>query len=83
VAEAVGQLRRELWRPRAELVALVKPTYELHAASLAAGPVEVARATEQARRGLEAAGWGITASSESPVKGSRDAVEVFLLARRR
>lgn len=66
-----------------ELLALVKPMFELHLGRLpddqAAGLVE---AIATARAGAEAAGWTVVDDAESPVRGNGGAVEGFIHARR-
>jgi 23S rRNA (cytidine1920-2'-O)/16S rRNA (cytidine1409-2'-O)-methyltransferase len=82
VSEAVPQLDRlRLW-PKAHLIALVKPTFELRASRLAIEPEQVVAAADAAARALSEAGWQIAGRSQSPVRGSRGAVEVLLYARR-
>ena len=44
VAEAMGQIDQHLLAPAAQLIALVKPTFELHTAVLADQPDQVAAA---------------------------------------
>jgi predicted rRNA methylase YqxC with S4 and FtsJ domains len=36
IADAIGQIDRQMLAPAAQLIALVKPTFELHAASASA-----------------------------------------------
>jgi 23S rRNA (cytidine1920-2'-O)/16S rRNA (cytidine1409-2'-O)-methyltransferase len=78
LTDALPQLRYG-----SELVALVKPMFELHLGRLpddqAAGLVE---ATLTARTGAEAAGWTVVDDAESPVRGNGGAVEGFIHARR-
>ena len=38
IADAIGRVDRQLLTPAAQLIALVKPTFELHAAALADQP---------------------------------------------
>lgn len=67
--------------PAADLVALVKPMFELRLAA----PPDVARLPEaeaHAARGIAAAGWHVVASIPSPVPGARGALELLLHARR-
>lgn len=78
LADALPQLDRGLVAPGGHLLALVKPTYELHARSLAADPEAVARAVEVVRRAMERLGWSVVAEAPSAVMGSRGAVEVFV-----
>jgi 23S rRNA (cytidine1920-2'-O)/16S rRNA (cytidine1409-2'-O)-methyltransferase len=80
VAEAVGQVDRRLLAPAAQLIALVKPTFELHAATLADQPPQVAAAVQAAARALEDQGWRILGRQPSPILGARGAVEVLLHA---
>jgi 23S rRNA (cytidine1920-2'-O)/16S rRNA (cytidine1409-2'-O)-methyltransferase len=81
VADAIGQIDRRMLVPAAELVALVKPTFELHAAVLASHPQQVAAAVEAAGRALEVHGWRVQGQQPSPVQGARGAVEVLVHAR--
>jgi 23S rRNA (cytidine1920-2'-O)/16S rRNA (cytidine1409-2'-O)-methyltransferase len=81
LARAVPQLSRVALAPDAELVALVKPMFEL---GMAAPPAEdrLPEALRSAVIGIEAAGWVVRATMRSPVPGSRGAVELFVAARR-
>jgi 23S rRNA (cytidine1920-2'-O)/16S rRNA (cytidine1409-2'-O)-methyltransferase len=83
IADAIPQLDQLDLAPGAELVSLVKPTFELHQGRLAAGPGQVTQAVSKAGEALEGAGWDPAGQVASPVPGSRGAVEVLLLARRR
>jgi 23S rRNA (cytidine1920-2'-O)/16S rRNA (cytidine1409-2'-O)-methyltransferase len=83
VADALPQLRRELLTPGARLVALVKPTYELRSAALAADRVSVRRAVARAVAAMQREGWDVQQTVRSPVTGSKGAVEVFVSARLR
>jgi 23S rRNA (cytidine1920-2'-O)/16S rRNA (cytidine1409-2'-O)-methyltransferase len=80
VADAVPQLNARLLAPGAHLVALVKPTYELHASALAAEPNDVEAAVASALCALRREGWSVEGSVSSPVTGSKGAVEVFVHA---
>ncbi len=82
LAAAIPQLGGMTVRDGADLVALVKPMYELGRAELP-DPSELPAAVAAASAGIEAAGWTVVATMESPVRGSRDAVEGLLHARRR
>ena len=81
LAAAVPQLAGLAFQPGAELVALVKPMYELGLSHLPA-PDEAPRAVEVARGPIEALGWQVCGVMESPVRGHHGAVEFFLHARR-
>jgi len=80
IAEAIGQVDRRLLTPSAQLIALVKPTFELRAAALASQPRQVSAAVAAAARALEAHGWQVLAQLPSPILGARGAVEVLLHA---
>jgi len=80
VAEAIGQVDRLLLAPAAQLIALVKPTFELHAATLADQPQQVAAAAQTAAHALEDHGWRILGQQPSPILGAKGAVEIFIHA---
>jgi 23S rRNA (cytidine1920-2'-O)/16S rRNA (cytidine1409-2'-O)-methyltransferase len=80
VANAIGQVDRRILAPTAQLIALVKPTFELHSAQLADQPGQVAAAAEAAARALADYGWRVLGKEPSPVPGAKGAVEVFLYA---
>jgi 23S rRNA (cytidine1920-2'-O)/16S rRNA (cytidine1409-2'-O)-methyltransferase len=69
VADAIGQLDRRLLAPDARLIALVKPTFELHAAALADQPDQVSAAVAAASRGLDEHGWKVLSQAPSPDPG--------------
>jgi 23S rRNA (cytidine1920-2'-O)/16S rRNA (cytidine1409-2'-O)-methyltransferase len=80
LAEAVPQLSgRVRLAGGCDLVALVKPQFEL---GLARPPRSTHEATERAAAAIEAAGWRVVATAESPVTGRRGAVEALLHATR-
>jgi 23S rRNA (cytidine1920-2'-O)/16S rRNA (cytidine1409-2'-O)-methyltransferase len=80
LAEAVPQLSgRVRLAATADLVALVKPQFEL---GLARPPRSTREATEHAAAAIEAAGWRVVATVESPVRGRRGSVEAFVHATR-
>ena len=80
VADAIGQVDRQLLAPAAQLIALVKPTFELHSATLADQPQQVAQAAEAAARALEDRGWRVLGQQPSPILGAKGAVEILLHA---
>jgi 23S rRNA (cytidine1920-2'-O)/16S rRNA (cytidine1409-2'-O)-methyltransferase len=82
VADALPQLDPGLLSASAQLVVLVKPTYELHAPTLAADPVSVSRALARVQRAMVQHGWSVVSHVPSPITGSRGAVEVFVHAAR-
>lgn len=82
LADGLPQLDLDL-AAAADLVALVKPMFELHLAALpddqrAALPAAI----DAAAAGAVAAGWTVVASCESPVLGRNGAVEGFIHATR-
>lgn len=75
LADAAPQLEALTIAPGADLVALVKPMYEL---GLAAPPDSGAlrqKAVEQAASGFEQCGWRFCQAIESPVLGSHGSIE--------
>ena len=80
IADAIGQIDRQMLAPAAQLIALVKPTFELHAATLADQPQQIATATKTAVRALEDHGWRILGQQPSPILGAKGAVETLLHA---
>jgi 23S rRNA (cytidine1920-2'-O)/16S rRNA (cytidine1409-2'-O)-methyltransferase len=79
---AVPQLDAVPIAADAELVALVKPMFELALASAPADDERVGRALELAVAGIECAGWSVAGAMESPVRGARGAREQLVYARR-
>jgi 23S rRNA (cytidine1920-2'-O)/16S rRNA (cytidine1409-2'-O)-methyltransferase len=82
VSRAVPLLERVLLAPGIDLVALVKPMFELGLANAPEDPEQLEAAAATARRGVEYAGWRVLAEMDSPVRGARGAVEFLLHARR-
>jgi 23S rRNA (cytidine1920-2'-O)/16S rRNA (cytidine1409-2'-O)-methyltransferase len=65
-----------------ELVALVKPAFELGLSAAPTDPGTLRRALSAAASSIERAGWSVAGTMESPVRGSRGAVEFLIHARR-
>jgi predicted rRNA methylase YqxC with S4 and FtsJ domains len=83
IAEAVPQLEALRIANDADLVALVKPMYELRLATPPQDERSILAALEAARRGVEGTDrWRIAGSMPSPVAGARGARELLLHARR-
>ena len=82
VAGALPHLERLCLAPGADLLALVKPTFELHRPTLAARPADVAAALRLAAGAAEALGWTVLATCEAPRTGRRGAREAFIHAHR-
>ena len=66
-----------------ELVGLVKPMFELERGELPEDPADLAEAGRRAAADADAAGWEVLLVTESAVRGSQGAVELFVWARRR
>jgi predicted rRNA methylase YqxC with S4 and FtsJ domains len=82
LANAVPQLDRIRLAANVEAVALVKAQFELGVAGQPRSSEAIRDAVARAAAGFEAAGWRVLASRESPVAGTRGAVEHLLHARR-
>ena len=81
LADAVPQLAARIEvAAGADLVALVKPMFELHLDHAPTDPESLAAALEAAQAGVTAAGLTVVATIESPVRGSKGALEGFLHA---
>jgi 23S rRNA (cytidine1920-2'-O)/16S rRNA (cytidine1409-2'-O)-methyltransferase len=82
LADALPQLNRVQLHPRAHLVALVKPTFELHRGEAASSEVEVDEAVSIASRAMRLAGWAVLGQCAAPTTGKKRSKEVFLLGRK-
>lgn len=82
LARAVPQLAQLAFAKTAELIALVKPMFELALADAPDDGAMLAEALRRATAGIEVAGWVVTAAIESPVRGHHGAKEMLLHARR-
>lgn len=82
VATAAGQLEALEISPTADLIALVKPAFELCLAELPTDQSSFDSALEHARQGLERHRWVVAGSIRSPVTGAGGAIEFLLHARR-
>jgi len=83
IALAVPQLGSLRFAPGADLIALVKPMYELGLEHPPRRRADRRRAVAAAEAGVRSAGWLPLGSIGSPVPGSRGAVEHLIHARRR
>jgi len=83
VASALGQLDGLSLAPKAWVVALVKPTFELRSGRLAGSPEQVSIAVAKARQALLRHGWEPSGEVASPLTGAGGAIEVLLLGKRR
>jgi 23S rRNA (cytidine1920-2'-O)/16S rRNA (cytidine1409-2'-O)-methyltransferase len=83
LAAAIPQLNgRVRLAADADLVALVKPQFELGLPEPPTEPADLARARTAAAGGIAAAGWAVTGVIPSPVRGTRGSAEFLLHARR-
>jgi 23S rRNA (cytidine1920-2'-O)/16S rRNA (cytidine1409-2'-O)-methyltransferase len=81
VASAVAQLDGVAFAPTAELVALVKPMFELACATAPRDHESLAEALLSAAAAVERHGWRVLSSFASPVAGGNGAREGWLHAR--
>ena len=81
LSAAAAQLDRIHLAPRADLVGLVKPMFELRRATAPVDDASLAEALAVAIAGVEAAGWEVVSSTDSPVLGAHGARELLLHAR--
>lgn len=82
LARALPQLDRVVLARDADLIALVKPMFELALAEPPSAEDVLAEALRRASAGIEAAGWAVVASIPSPVLGHHGAKELLVHARR-
>jgi 23S rRNA (cytidine1920-2'-O)/16S rRNA (cytidine1409-2'-O)-methyltransferase len=80
LARAAPQLARIPFVAGADLVALVKPMFELGLATAPVDDASLAEATRRAAEGLAAAGFTVVATMASPVAGGGGAREGFVHA---
>jgi 23S rRNA (cytidine1920-2'-O)/16S rRNA (cytidine1409-2'-O)-methyltransferase len=83
IADAIPQLGVLSLAPDAELIALVKPMFELHLARLPRDPQQLAGAVDRAATALAAHGWSVVEEFASPIRGRNGAIEFFVHAVRR
>lgn len=83
LAAAAPQLNQISIAAAADLIALVKPQFELNRATLPHARADLDAALAQASRAFEQNGWTVQAAIDSPVLGSRGAKELLLHAKRR
>ncbi len=82
LADGVPQLSGLSFAAGADLVALVKPMFELRLGEPPDDRPALEEALSRATAGVEAAGWRVVASMDSPVRGGGGAAELFLHAQR-
>ena len=81
LADALPQIDAEMFAPGAHVLALVKPTYELRAATLVTHTTAVRDAVNAVIQAITRLGWSVAGTAPCAVGGSRGAVEVFVHAR--
>jgi 23S rRNA (cytidine1920-2'-O)/16S rRNA (cytidine1409-2'-O)-methyltransferase len=82
IAGAIGQIDRRLLAADADLIALIKPTFELRAGIVAIQPHQISAAVASAAMALTHNGWEVIGRERSPILGANGAIEEFLHARR-
>lgn len=82
LASAVPQLGNLAFASDCDLVALVKPMFELALPEAPTDDATLARALRLATIGIEQAGWSVVGSMASPVRGHQGAKELLVHARR-
>jgi len=82
VADAVPQIEPLPFSPDADLIALVKPMFELGVDTPPEDDVSLRRALQLAVAGVERTQWRVAGTMPSPVTGSKGAREWLLHARR-
>lgn len=82
LADAVPQLEAVGITQDADLIALVKPMFELHLSQPPEDHASLRAALRRAEEGIGAGAWDVLGSIESPVRGGRGAVEFLVHARR-
>jgi 23S rRNA (cytidine1920-2'-O)/16S rRNA (cytidine1409-2'-O)-methyltransferase len=70
VATAVGQLRGVAVAEQADLIALVKPMFELRRGTTPSDRASLSHALAHAAAGVAVAGWEVVAHADSPVRGA-------------
>lgn len=80
LSDAVAQLDRVRLASGAELVGLVKPMFELKAATAPSDRASLDAALARAVDGVTAAGWSVVDTMDSPHRGAGGAPELFLHA---
>jgi 23S rRNA (cytidine1920-2'-O)/16S rRNA (cytidine1409-2'-O)-methyltransferase len=82
LSQAIPQLGSLELSTDPQLIALVKPTFELHASSMVVEREAIDKATASAKAAAESCGWSIDEGSV-PVRGGGGAPEVFIYGTRR
>ncbi len=82
IADAVPQLATIMTEPQADLIALVKPAYELSLPEPPTDELTLNAAVSHAASALSESDWAVVATVRSPVLGRRGAIEYLVHGRR-
>lgn len=82
ITDAIGQIEGLQIADDADLVALVKPMFELGLGELPTTDEQLDAAVERARAGVEQSAWSVYGVISSPIAGSHGAKEFLLYAQR-
>jgi 23S rRNA (cytidine1920-2'-O)/16S rRNA (cytidine1409-2'-O)-methyltransferase len=82
IAKAVGQVEGVEFAAGADLIALVKPMFELGAGALPSDEAELREAVRLAAAGVEQQRWSVQGVIDSPARGGHGAIEFLLHATR-
>jgi len=82
LAQAASELERLAFARGADLLGLVKPMFELRRASAPSDRASLDEALALAVAGIEAAGWTVVATMDSPVTGAGGVPELLVHGRR-
>lgn len=82
LSAAIPQLASITLSPDAQLIALVKPTFELHASAMITDGEAINKAVAEAKVAAESCGWSVEDRSVR-VRGGGDAPEVFIYGTQR
>ena len=83
LTDAVPQLEQTRVADAADLIALVKPMFELGLDTPPTDDVRLQEAVDRAADGIERGPWQVVGRTASPIRGSNGAVEFLIHARRR
>jgi predicted rRNA methylase YqxC with S4 and FtsJ domains len=78
----VPQLETLNIEPGADLIALIKPAYELNLPEPPTDDFLLGAAVSDAARALSESGWSVMATERSPVLGHRGAIEYIVHGRK-
>lgn len=82
IASTVPQLETLNIEPGADLIALIKPAYELNLPEPPTDDFLLGAAVSHAARALSESGWSVMATERSPVLGHRGAIEYIVHGRK-